>query len=192
MTEGVKSKKMVRTATLIAAVAADVEADHQICVKALASAHGTFVGTIFAILQEDLGLVKKSSRWVPKLLSQEQMDRRVETSAFFVKLIQNKGKSFLGKIITMDESAVLMHTLTTKIQSKQWLKQGTPGPVKVKVAASRTKQMVSHSSITRGYLHESCPRAATVNGDYIIKAMKNFLKALHLKRPDLEPREWMF
>jgi hypothetical protein len=76
------------------------------------------VGTIFAILHEDLGLVKKSTRWVPKLLSQEQMDWRVETSAAFVKLIQNKGKSFLGKIITMDESTV---------QSEQWLKKGSPG-----------------------------------------------------------------
>jgi hypothetical protein len=72
----------VHTAALIAAVAADVEADHQICIKALASAYGTSVGTIFAILHEDLGLVKKSARWVPKLLSQEQMDRTVETSAF--------------------------------------------------------------------------------------------------------------
>ncbi len=36
------------------------------------------------------------------------------------------------------------------------------------------------------------PRGATVNGDYIIKALKSFLKALRLKRPDLEPGEWMF
>jgi hypothetical protein len=55
------------------------------------------------------------------------MDWRVETSAAFVKLIQNKGKSFLGKIITMDESAVSMHTPTTKMQSEQWLKKGSPG-----------------------------------------------------------------
>jgi hypothetical protein len=36
------------------------------------------------------------------------------------------------------------------------------------------------------------PWGATVNGDYIIKALKSFLKALRLKRPDLDPREWMF
>jgi hypothetical protein len=49
------------------------------------------------------------------------MDRRVETLAAFVKLIQSKGKSFLGKIIAMDELAVSMHTPTAKMQSKQWL-----------------------------------------------------------------------
>jgi histone-lysine N-methyltransferase SETMAR len=186
-------KKTVRTAALIAAVAADVEADRRICVKSLASAHGTSVGTIFAILHEDLGLVKKSARWVPKLLSQEQMDRRVETSAAFVKLIQDKGKCFLGKIITMDESAVSMHTPTTKMQSKQWLKKGTPGPIKAKVAASRTKQMVLAFFDNKGVIYTNyVPRGATVNGDYIIKAWKSFLKALRLKRPDLEPGEWMF
>ncbi len=43
-------KKKVCTAALISAVAADVKADRRICVKALASAHGTSVGTIFSIL----------------------------------------------------------------------------------------------------------------------------------------------
>jgi histone-lysine N-methyltransferase SETMAR len=36
------------------------------------------------------------------------------------------------------------------------------------------------------------PRGATVNADYIISALKRFLKALRLKRPDLQPGEWMF
>jgi hypothetical protein len=35
-----------------------------------------------------------------------------------------------------------MHTPTTKMQSKKWLKKGTPGPIKAEVTASHTKQMV--------------------------------------------------
>ncbi len=96
-----------------------MEADRRICVKTLASAHGTSAGTIFAILDKELGLVKKSARWEPKLLSKEQVDRRIETSAAFVKMIQDKGKSFQDKIIMMDELAVSMHMSTTKMQSKQ-------------------------------------------------------------------------
>jgi hypothetical protein len=41
------------------------------------------------ILHKELGLVKKSARWVPKLLSQEQMESRVKTSAAFVKMVQD-------------------------------------------------------------------------------------------------------
>jgi hypothetical protein len=77
---------------------------------------------IFAILHKELGLAKKSARWVPKMLSQGQMDRRMKTSVTFIKMIQVKGKSFLGKIISMDESAVSIHTPAMKMQSKQWLK----------------------------------------------------------------------
>ncbi len=187
------TKKTVRTAALITAVTADMEADRRICIKALASAHGTSVGTIFAILHKDLGLVKKSARWEPKLISLEQMDRRVETSVAFIKPIQNKGNSFLGKIITMEESAVSIHTPTMKMQSKHRLKKGTPGPIKAKVAASRTKQMVLAFFDNKGVIYTNhVPRGTTVNGEYIIKAPKSFLKALRLKRPDLDPGEWMF
>jgi hypothetical protein len=113
--------------------------------------------------------------------------------AAFVKLIQYKGKSFLGKIITMDESAVSMNTPTTKMLSKQWLKKGTPGPMKAKVAASGTKQMVLAFFDNKGVIYMNyVPRGTTVNGNYIIKALKSVLKALRLKRPDLEPGEWMF
>ncbi len=42
----------------------------------------------------------------------------------------------------MDESTVSFHTPQTKQQSKQWLVKGAPGPIKAKVHASRSKQMV--------------------------------------------------
>ncbi len=38
----------------------------------------------------------------------------VETSGVFIKIIQDKSKSFLGKVISMDKSAVSMHTPETK------------------------------------------------------------------------------
>jgi hypothetical protein len=65
-------KKTVRTASLIAAVAAAVEDDCHLGVKYLAAAHGVSVYTIHSILHKDLGLENKSARWVPKLLSDEQ------------------------------------------------------------------------------------------------------------------------
>ncbi len=59
-----------------------------------------------------------------------------------VELIQEKGASVLDRIITIDESEVSMHSPTITQPSKQWLKKGTPGPVKVKVHDARTKTMV--------------------------------------------------
>jgi hypothetical protein len=77
-------KKTVRNAALIASCAAAVEQDRRLSVKSFAVAHGVGVGTIHRILHEDLGLKKKSARWVPKLLSQDQKIQRVEDCRDFV------------------------------------------------------------------------------------------------------------
>ncbi len=117
----------------------------------------------------------------------------METSAAFIKMVQAKGRGILGKIITMDESVVSMHTPETKLQSRQWLKKGTPGPIKAKVVMSRTKQMVLSFCDDKGMVYMNhVPRGATMIADYIIDALKKFLKALRQKRLDLGPGDWMF
>ncbi len=59
--------------------------------KGPCNSHGTSVGTIFNIIYKDLSLLQKSSRWVLKLLSQDQIDKRVETLVAFIKLVKDKG-----------------------------------------------------------------------------------------------------
>ena len=91
----------------------------------LAVEHDVSYGTISKILHKELGLVKKSARWVPKLLNQEQKDERVRCADNFLKMVGSGGvKSKIHKIVTMDETMVSLHTPETKEQSKQWLPQG--------------------------------------------------------------------
>jgi histone-lysine N-methyltransferase SETMAR len=188
---GFNKQKTKMTAGLIASVAAAVAEDRRVSIQDLARAHGTSYGTISRILHSQLGLVKKSARWVPKLLSKEQKEERVRTSKEFVKLIQTKGRSVLDRIITMDESSVSMHTPETKQQSKQWLKKGTPGPVKARVHASRTKTMVLAFFDSQGMVYTNyVPRGSTVNAKYIIRALGTFLKNLKKKRPETAKGEW--
>ncbi len=180
---GFNKQKTKMTAGLIASVAAAVAAavaeDRRVSIQDLARAHGMSYGTISRILHSQLGLVKKSARWVPKLLSKEQKEGRVRTSKEFVKLVQTKGQSVLDRIITMDKSSVSMHTPETKQQSKQWLKKGTPGPVKARVHASRTKTMVLAFFDSQGMGYTNyIPRGSTVNTKYIIRALGTFLKNL--------------
>jgi hypothetical protein len=108
------AKKTTGTDDLIAIIVAAIEDDRRVRVKSLAKAFDVSAGTIFNIIHEDLGLVKKSARWVPKLLSPDQMEQRVETSASFVQLMQEKGWGIFSRIVTMDESTVSMHTPETK------------------------------------------------------------------------------
>jgi hypothetical protein len=177
------------TANLIASVA--VAEDRRVSIQDLARAHGTSYGTISCILHSQLGLVKKSACWVPKLLSKEQKEERVRTSKEFIKLVQTKGRSVLDRIITMDESSVSMHTPETKQQSKQWLKKGTPGSVKARVHASRAKTMVLVFFDSQGMVYTNyVPRGDTVNVEYIIRALGTFLKNLRKKRLETAKGEW--
>jgi histone-lysine N-methyltransferase SETMAR len=50
--------------------------------------------------------------------------------------------AMLDNIVTMDETMVCHHTPETKKQSMQRVKKGQPGPLKARVHASRTKQML--------------------------------------------------
>jgi histone-lysine N-methyltransferase SETMAR len=186
-------KKTVRTASLIASIAAAVEADRRQCIKSLAAVHGVSVYTVHSILHKDLGLEKKSARWVPKLLSSEQKEERVRTCSAFIAAVQRRSMAMLDNIVTMDETMVCHHTPATKKQSMQWVKKGQPGPIKAKVHASRTKQMLLAFFDSKGLIYSHIvPKGSAVNGKYIVKALGNFLKQLKKKRPEMMEQEWWF
>jgi histone-lysine N-methyltransferase SETMAR len=186
-------KKRSRTPYIIAAVAASIEQDRRQSVKSLAAAHGVSVYTIHGILHKDLGLEKKSARWVPKLLSDEQKEERVRTSRACVAAVQSRSMAMLQNIVTMDETMVCHHTPQTKKQSMQWVKKGQPGPLKAQVHASRTKQMLLAFFDSKGLIYRHIvPKGSAVNGKYIVKALGNFLKQLKKKRPEMMEQEWWF
>ena len=99
----------------------------------------------------------------------------------------------LDCIVTMDETMVSFHTPETKRQSRQWIKKGQPGPIKVKVHASRTKQMVLAFFDSKGLIYTNIvPRGTTVNAAYIVKALATFMKNFKEKRPQMAAGDWFF
>ncbi len=153
--------------------------------------HGLTFGTVQAILTDNLGLVKKSARWVPKLLSSEQKTERVDCSNAFLDLIRRQSLAVLNNIVTMDESAVSFHTPETKKQSMQWVKKGQPGPIKARVHTTRSKQMVLVFFDAKGVIYTNyVPKGETVNAEYIKKSMARFLKVFRKKRPIMSSQEW--
>ncbi len=59
-------KNTKRTFDAIATDAADIKGGHHVSTRDLATTHGVLYGTINYSLYANLGLVKKSARWVPK------------------------------------------------------------------------------------------------------------------------------
>jgi hypothetical protein len=60
------------------------------------------------ILHVELGLVKNSARWVPKLLSSEQKEETVRICSEFIVSVDCSSMAMLDKIIMMD--GVLSHS----------------------------------------------------------------------------------
>jgi hypothetical protein len=108
---------------------AAIEEKRRLSIEALATAHGTSVSMIHAMLQDDFGLEKKSARWVPKLLNDEQKQQHVEVCSEFVAAAYRHSLAMLDFIVTMDETMVCYHTPQMKKQSQQWIKKGEPGPL---------------------------------------------------------------
>ena len=170
-----------------------VKNNRRVTVTYLATIFEVSVSTIHLTLKKDLGLVKKSARWVPKLLNNEQKDERLRCSQDFLARFDREGETFLHNIVTMDESAVAYHTPESKRQSKQWLAKGEPGPIKAKSQVSRTKQMVLAFFDHKGLIYTNIvPRGQTVNGQYIVTALGRFWKHMQHKRPEMAKEGFVF
>jgi hypothetical protein len=78
-----KMPKSGMTTNLIASVSTSIAADHHKNIQDLAKAHGMSLPPLVASCFSQQGPAKKSTRWVPKLLSQEHMEEKVKTLFVF-------------------------------------------------------------------------------------------------------------
>ena len=73
----------------MSAVNVAVDADGRMTLEELEAILGINAMSISRILKENLGYTKKSARWVPHLLSDEQKSSRVNFAKFFLGKFQN-------------------------------------------------------------------------------------------------------
>ncbi len=149
--------------------------------------------TVERILKNELGLSKKTARWVPKLLTDEQRAERVRCGNLFMEAVeQNVG--FLDKVVTMDETNISFFTPESKEQSKRWVKKGSPAPIKAKVQESRKKQAMCAFFDAEGMIYAHfVPLGQTVTAAYLVESvLPVFLKQLRRKRPSKVDNGWIF
>jgi hypothetical protein len=72
------------------------------------------------------------------------LKHKLKQSKEFVEVVQMKGWTVLDQNITMDKLAASMHSAYSRNKAavQAVAKKGTPGPVKAKVHATRTKTMM--------------------------------------------------
>ena len=100
---------------------------------------------------------------VPKILSEEQKQRRVNFCKDMLEKIADD-VDILGQVITGDETWVFHYDPETKRQSMQWKTGTSPRPKKARMSKSKIKVMLIAFFNQQGLVHhEFVPEGETVN-----------------------------
>ncbi len=76
---------------------------------------------------------KVCARWIPRLLTPEQLEYRAFVCEQWKQRYFEEGDDFLKKIITCDESWIHFYDPETKRQSQQWIGPNSPKPKKMQI-----------------------------------------------------------
>jgi hypothetical protein len=159
--------------------------DRRITVRELAFEMGVSTGTIHSILAGDLGLKRVSVKFVPRLLTIEQKQLRLEIAPDMLDNA-NSDPNFLNTVITGDETWVYGYDPETKIQSSQWKPPSSQRPKKAQQVGSNVKVMLTIFFDSCGVVHhEYAPKGTTIIKEYCQEVLHRLRDSVRRKRLDL-------
>jgi len=154
---------LVVTPEAIAAVEAIVKENRCVTVHEIAAHLDMSQWSAHHIVHDVLQFHKVSARWVPRQLTAELKERCVDACQELLKRFETEGDSFLGRIVTGDETWVHYHKPETKKASKEWRHTFSPKPKKFCTQPYAGKVMLTLLWDERGVILEHyMPRGNTV------------------------------
>jgi transposase len=174
-----------RNANVIENVRSLILEDCHLTVRETADEVGISTGSAHSILTENLHMCRMVAKFVPKLLSQEHQQLRLEVTWDMLE-----DPEFLKTVITGDETWVYRYDPDTKVQSSQWKHSSSSRPRKVQRVRSKVKVLLT--VLTRGIVHHSyAPAGQTINKEYSLEVIRHLRDAVRHKKPDLwASRNW--
>lgn len=178
----------------IAAVRNVVEADRRVTIDEIKIRlpPGIEIGrsSIGTIMSDVLNFRKVCARWVPRLLSENHKQQRMEAARAFLEMHRRDGDQLFSRIVTGDESWVHHSTPETKRQSMVWKKPEESAPKKAKVTISAGKVMATVFWDCKGVLLvDYLPPNTTVNAARYCEVLTKLRAAIKRKRPGLLSRK---
>ena len=134
------------------------------------------VGTVLTVIREELKMRKIYVKLVPRVLREDQKERRCHDRRKMVELI-NSDPAVLDALVTCDESWIYCYDLETKRQSSQWKHAGSRRPKEARQSKSRRKILMIPFFESTGiiYIHW-VPTGQTVNKEYYVEVLREFRK----------------
>ena len=115
-----------------------MDKDRHVSIETISTQFDVSVGTVHTIISEELKMRKICAKFVPKVLREDQKEKRCHDSREMVELI-NSDPAVLNALVTWDESWVYCYEPGTKRQSSQWKHTGSPRPKKARQSKSTHK-----------------------------------------------------
>lgn len=147
-----------------------IDMDRRLTVREICSRLNLSFGNIHRILKDHLRMKKVAARWIPKLLDDEQKNRRVQAARNFLNQYRTHGDNFIKSIVTVDETWIPLFDPETKQASSVWKTPSSPSPQKAKVCRSQKKQMfIVFYDVDGVVLCHAVPIGQTVNSAYYMQ-----------------------
>ena len=102
-----------------------MDKDRRVSMEKISAQFDVSVGTVHTIIHEELKMRKSCAKFLPKVLREDQKERRCHDSREIVVLI-NSDPAVLDALVTCDESWIYCYDPETKRQSSQWKHAGSP------------------------------------------------------------------
>jgi histone-lysine N-methyltransferase SETMAR len=142
-------------------------------IRRIAEKLGISLERVNHILREELGIIKVSTRWVPKLLRREEKFNRVQFAKELLKRYSSK----------YDETLIHHYDPETRTEAKQWKHKTSPTPTRPKTQKLAKKVMAKFFWVSEGLLLiDYLPRGVTVTGEYYSNLLRRLRDAIKEKR----------
>ncbi len=163
-----------------------VDQDRRRSIRKLSELSGISTFVVLKILKCDLKLKRKSAKFVPRILTEEQKAFRVRLCKENLALWRQKPDEFLTRIVTGDETWISVYEPERKQQSSQWMEAGTPRPQKaLRGHGSRGVMFTLFFDAQGSILCEFLEPGTTIDADRYILTLEKLKNAIRKKRPRL-------
>lgn len=162
-----------------------IKEDRHVSYREIQECLGIGMSQIQIILQEQLGVRKLFSRWIPHLLSEEQKTTRVNWCLRTLNKFNGGSSNAVFSIVSGDECWIYAYEPENKNQSRVWVYEDELKPTKVIRSRSTAKKMVATFVSKSGHVATiPLEDRRTVNADwYTTICLPSIFAELRKKNP---------
>ena len=159
-----------------------MDKDRFVSIETISAQFDVSVGTVHTIIRGELKTRKICAKFFPRVLREDQKERRCHDSREMVELI-NLDPAVLDALVTCDESWIYCYDPETKRQTSQWKYTVSLRPKKTRQSKSTHKLLMIpfFNNTAMIYVHW-VPTGQTVTKEYCVEVLKEFKKRFCRKK----------